>query len=131
MMTSPLPVRLKDGGGEHEGRVEIKVWNEWGTICDNSWDLNDAHVVCRMLGYEGAYQSLRSAHFGAGTGPIFLDAVMCTGNEPNVDVCKHKGLRSHNCDHSKDASVICLKGKLCHETFSFFPLKFQILRMTN
>ena len=44
-------VRLVDGSGPHEGRVEICVNKAWGTICSNSWSSFDAKVVCRQLGY--------------------------------------------------------------------------------
>ena len=39
------------GSHQFEGRVEICINREWGSVCDNQWDKNDAKVVCRQLGY--------------------------------------------------------------------------------
>nr|XP_027807066.1 antigen WC1.1-like [Marmota flaviventris] len=100
-------LRLVDGGSPCAGRVEILQQGSWGSICDDSWDLNDAHVVCRQLGCGVALEATISAHFGEGSGPIWLDKLNCTGEETHVWQCPSQGWGQHNCSHKKDAGVIC------------------------
>uniref|UniRef100_A0A8C6ET03 SRCR domain-containing protein n=1 Tax=Marmota marmota marmota TaxID=9994 RepID=A0A8C6ET03_MARMA len=100
-------LRLVDGGSRCAGRVEILQQGSWGSICDDSWDLNDAHVVCRQLGCGVALEATISAHFGEGSGPVWLDEVNCTGQEAHVWQCPSQGWGQHNCSHKEDAGVIC------------------------
>ncbi|XP_071479262.1 scavenger receptor cysteine-rich domain-containing protein DMBT1-like [Diadema antillarum] len=100
-------VRLAGGEGPHEGRVELLFDGRWSTVCDDNWDIEDAHVICSMLGYIGVDRPASYAEFGPGSGPILLDEVMCKGDESNILACVHNGLGIHNCGHAEDAGVIC------------------------
>ncbi|EHB15166.1 Scavenger receptor cysteine-rich type 1 protein M130 [Heterocephalus glaber] len=99
--------RLVDGPGHCAGRVEVHHEGFWGTICDDSWGLGDAHVVCRQLGCGVAIDAAGSAHFGEGTGPVWLDEINYNGKEAHIWQCHSHGWGQHNCRHKEDAGVIC------------------------
>lgn len=50
-------VRLANGTGPYDGRAEIKVGNQWGTICNTNFDIIDADAFCRRLGLRQAAKS--------------------------------------------------------------------------
>ena len=94
--------------GLYEGRVEVYYNGEWGTICDDGWDLNDAEVVCRELGYGPA---IAERHYGQGSGKIWLSDLDCVGTESSIVNCSHNGWGVHNCNHTSDAGVKCTPPK--------------------
>nr|XP_042140698.1 deleted in malignant brain tumors 1 protein-like isoform X3 [Peromyscus maniculatus bairdii] len=102
-----LTIRLVDGKNRCEGRVEVHHNGTWGTVCDDLWGIEDAHVVCRQLDCGEGVSAIGSSRFGEGVGSIFLDDVQCQGSETSLSQCHHQGLSVHNCGHHEDASVIC------------------------
>ena len=63
------------------GRVELFHAGLWGSICDHGWGMEEATVVCRQMGYPGALAAVSSVTHGegAGTGPIWMGRLRCTG----------------------------------------------------
>ncbi|XP_052777910.1 deleted in malignant brain tumors 1 protein-like [Mya arenaria] len=98
-------VRLEEGSGRYEGRVEVSIAGIWGTICDDGFDMDDAKVVCRMLNMS-ATGFLHQARRGQGSGPIYLRNLACEGHETNINQCSY-GINVSVCSHSDDVSVIC------------------------
>uniref|UniRef100_A0A8C0EVY7 SRCR domain-containing protein n=1 Tax=Bubo bubo TaxID=30461 RepID=A0A8C0EVY7_BUBBB len=107
-----VEVRLADGGSRCAGRVEVKQQGQWGTVCGNYWDMNDAAVICKQLGCGSAVGALQDGHFGQGSGTIWMDDVGCKGTESALSDCRHSGWGENDCKFYHDAGVMCSgKGK--------------------
>ena len=76
-------------------------------MCDDDWDITDANVACRQLGFGGATSAPGQGSFGEGSGPIYYDNVDCSGTETRLADCTNAGIGVHNCVHSDDAGVVC------------------------
>ncbi|KAM9840271.1 scavenger receptor cysteine-rich domain-containing protein DMBT1-like, partial [Aulostomus maculatus] len=100
-------IRLVNGTNRCSGRVEILHDGQWGTVCDDEWDIKDAQVVCRMMDCGTAQLAKSGAFFGQGQGSIWLDDVNCHGNESSLQHCQHMSFGENNCGHGEDASVVC------------------------
>ncbi|XP_062839940.1 soluble scavenger receptor cysteine-rich domain-containing protein SSC5D [Anolis carolinensis] len=118
-VTGAFPVRLIGGPNLCAGRVEIFHQGQWGTVCDDDWDMRDAAVVCRELDCGEALSAPHGAWFGEGPGPIWLNEVRCAGTEWHLHSCHHLGFRKHVCTHEEDASVICSEQRF--PPFTSFP----------
>ncbi|XP_073775484.1 lysyl oxidase homolog 3B isoform X17 [Danio rerio] len=103
----PPTTRLKGGAKYGEGRVEVLKGSEWGTVCDDRWNLVSASVVCREMGFGSAKEALTGASMGKGLGPIHMNEVQCTGNERSLWSCRYKNITAEDCKHTEDASVRC------------------------
>ncbi|KAK9978263.1 hypothetical protein ABG768_020022 [Culter alburnus] len=92
------------------GRVEIYHDGQWGTVCDDGWELAEAQVVCRQMGFPGAISAKSGGRYGEGSGPIWLDDMNCKGSESVLSECSFKGWGVTDCSHKEDAGVVCETG---------------------
>ena len=104
-------VNGEDSSNTFTGRVEVLLDGEWGTVCGDSWNLTEASVVCRQLGFSFA-KSAGAGYYGPGRGPIWLTNVSCSGEERELMRCSYHKAQGplENCDHYDDIGVMCYMG---------------------
>ena len=92
---------------------------QWGGICRHGFDIQDANVICRMLGFPSAIAALGSSTADDlyGTAPsgnnFILEELDCTGNETSVfDCLPHNGEWITYCFAGEIAGVQCATSKL-------------------
>ncbi|XP_058708410.1 scavenger receptor cysteine-rich type 1 protein M130-like isoform X11 [Poecile atricapillus] len=107
--TDGVELRLAGGGSPCAGRVEVKLQGRWGSVGDDSWDMEDAEVVCQQLGCgsaAGAYFVLD--RFDPGDGPVNMAMVDCRGFEATLWDCEIRGWGPYNISFRDfDTAVVC------------------------
>ena len=107
---------LTSGGTGWGAQGYVEIYNEesdqYGFICDEGWDINDAHVVCHMLGYSGALDASGRSQYGIPyRGDAVLSNVQCTGTENSIYECLSDP--NPSCGSSRSAGVRCLGNYYC------------------
>ena len=69
--------------------------------------LGSTEILCFFLSRQGKF--IGNAH-GPGNGPIWLDDVICRGNELSISECSHTPWGAHTCEHHEDVSITCYEG---------------------
>ena len=92
--------------------MEVYHNGEWGIVCDNGWDLNDAQVLCNELGFGNAVAATRRAFYGRGIGSVLLSNLQCVGTEWTIGNCSHSRQGEFYCSHYNNAGVRCFSGNI-------------------
>ena len=70
-----------------EGEIEVYYGGQWDRVCNADWDINDANVVCRELGFAGAASAKYSKSTHGMDFTAILDGALCTGEELHLLDC--------------------------------------------
>ena len=99
-------IRLVGENSANGGHVEIYLLGHWGAVCSYNWDLLDATVACRQLGYPAAQAISTSTTYGLEK-RVWLNGLYCSGYEDNITQCSHRIGGAGSCLYSRSAKVIC------------------------
>ena len=102
-------VRLSNNNIEpNKGTVEVFFEGAWVKICEESWDILVANVVCNQLGYPRALSATTSGYIGEGNGVACLSGIRCRGNKKELRQCQKKNWK--DTISSKNVAVVSCQG---------------------
>ncbi|XP_040576272.1 lysyl oxidase homolog 2B [Lepeophtheirus salmonis] len=100
-------LRLVDGRDKYEGNLQIFHDGRWGSVCDDEWDMSDAIVACKQLGFGKPKRYYHSSQFGYTKRLIHMDNLYCYGTEKRLQDCRFNGWGDHDCERTESAGLKC------------------------
>ncbi|XP_072042265.1 uncharacterized protein [Amphiura filiformis] len=118
----PGDVQLVGGDNARIGRLEFYI-DQWYTVCDNGFGLDEAEVICRQLGHSTDHAvPVYDGPWADGTGKI-ANITNCPASGNTVDDCNYDGddsilsssagnsVKPYQCLHNEDVGVHCIEGE--------------------
>ncbi|XP_063975505.1 protein bark beetle isoform X2 [Diachasmimorpha longicaudata] len=108
-----VPVRLLGGRTNREGRLQVRIGEKWGTVCNYGWNIINAALVCHQLGLTldpDDWNLERSQIPSAGTNEdIILSNVRCEEQDIDITGCKAESASEfeNSCTHDNDVGIRC------------------------
>ncbi|XP_072027048.1 scavenger receptor cysteine-rich domain-containing protein DMBT1-like [Amphiura filiformis] len=103
-------LRLHNASSSYDGHVEIFYDNQWGAVCTNEWDMEDAIVACRQIGL-GTPGDVYSVPLNEESITSVVDNLQCTGEERSIKECSNIGFGRRSCNNREIAAITCTKPK--------------------
>ncbi|KAL1463177.1 hypothetical protein WDU94_014956, partial [Cyamophila willieti] len=107
------PVRLVGGRNNNEGRLQVRLGDKWGTVCNYGWNIKAAALACHQLGLvlNPSDWNLEQHEMpqGGTAEDIIMSNVHCT--EDDLDITECRGERAphfeNSCEHHHDVGLRC------------------------
>ncbi|XP_044255606.1 protein bark beetle isoform X2 [Tribolium madens] len=131
-----VPIRLLGGATETEGRLQIKIDNEWGTVCNYGWTMKNAALVCQQLGYvlnpEDWFLKPSETPSAGMSEDVILSNVQCDDFDLDITKCKAetKGNFENSCTHENDVGIRCYKSSWAGVRFGALAERSNIQYIT-
>lgn len=115
LLEPKIPIRLLGGNSETEGRLQLKINGQWGTVCNYGWTVQDAALVCQQLGYvlnpNDWYIERNEIPDAGKSEPVILSNVDCQDYDLDITKCQAETTVdfSNSCDHDNDVGIRCYK----------------------
>ncbi|XP_041453755.1 scavenger receptor cysteine-rich domain superfamily protein-like [Lytechinus variegatus] len=105
-------IRLTGGRYPWAGVVEVFYNDSWRPVCNDHWDINDGHVVCKYLGIGRALDTDQHPNDASNIKRLaeeyMIDGIHCRGNESSILECPW--YNPQPCNSTQFAMVRCSNG---------------------
>ncbi|XP_060803589.1 protein bark beetle [Amyelois transitella] len=131
-----VPIRLLGGRTPHEGRLQVRMDDKWGTICNYRWNMINAALVCNQLGLalnpNDWYLEPNEIPSAGMTEDIILSNVECTEFDNDITKCKAETTENfeNSCTHENDVGIRCYETSWAGVRFSVISERTDLQYVT-